>query len=365
MKAAILTGRDPQHFAGGIENYCGQLTRLLQKRGVSADVYHCDSVTPSRGWSEFESRCFEIGRAFNARDRQYDFVLANSYFGFGYFPPRVRTYTVYHISHAAFAEAIRDVVPPSEYLKYLSLCGEIGDVVSAFRRVNVAVSESVREELERHHGMTDVQVVLNGVDTQLFRPIADRNLLKEQWQIPQKALVGIYVGRWDLTKGCDILEPVIRNTPEVYWILALSPGGFPCPLQGVAGVIIKEGLTQDRLVELYSLADFMLFPSRYESFGYAIVEAMACELPVIVTPVGVAKETYADEPFHQLLLPAFSSGKETLVASALHAILALRTKRGLRKDVGMAGRSVVTSHFSLARWEAEMESLLGLGAANE
>ncbi len=365
MKAAILTGRNPLHFAGGIENYCGQLTRLLQKRGVPADVYHFDSAVLSSEWSEFESGCFEIGRTLKSQDRPYDLVIANSYFGFGYFPPRVRTHTIYHISHAAFAEAIRDVVPPSEYLKYLCLCGEIGDVVSAFRRVNVAVSESVREELKRHHGLTDVRVVHNGVDTQLFRPIADRNLLREKWQIPQKAFVGIYVGRWDLTKGCDILEPVIRNSPEVYWVLALGPGGSPCPLQGVAGVMIKEGLSPDLLVELYSLADFMLFPSRYESFGYAIVEAMACELPVITTPVGVVKEIYSAEPFYRLLLPAFSCGKEALVASALHAIHTLRTKKGMGTDIGVAGRSVVTNRFSLDRWEAEMESLLGLGAAND
>jgi glycosyltransferase involved in cell wall biosynthesis len=365
MKAAILTGRDPQHFAGGIENYCGQLTRLLQKRGVSADVYHCDSVTPSRGWSEFESRCFEIGRAFNARDRQYDFVLANSYFGFGYFPPRVRTYTVYHISHAAFAEAIRDVVPRSEFLKYLYQCGELGDVISGFGRGRVAVSESVKAELEQQYGLTDVRVVYNGIDTNLFRRISDRRALREKWEIPLDAFVGIYVGRWDLTKGCDVLQSVILNSPETFWVLSLGPGGVPCPFQGTAGVMIKEGLPGDLLVELYSLADFMLFPSRYESFGYAIVEAMSCELPVIVTPVGVAKEIYADEPFHQLLMPAFSSGKEALIASALHAIFTLRWNRRLGEHAGKAGRSEVARRFSLERWEAEMASVLELSESNE
>ena len=46
----------------------------------------------------------------------------------------------------------------------------------------------------------------------------------------------------------------------------------------------------DALVECYSSADVFVYTSKYESFGQPILEAAAARLPVISTPVGIAKE---------------------------------------------------------------------------
>jgi glycosyltransferase involved in cell wall biosynthesis len=50
----------------------------------------------------------------------------------------------------------------------------------------------------------------------------------------------------------------------------------------------------DELVKCYCLADIFVYPSRYESFGQPLLEAAAAGLPVISTPVGVAKELIRD-----------------------------------------------------------------------
>jgi glycosyltransferase involved in cell wall biosynthesis len=40
----------------------------------------------------------------------------------------------------------------------------------------------------------------------------------------------------------------------------------------------------------YSAADLVMIPSDYEGFGLAVLEALACEAPVIATPTGIAPE---------------------------------------------------------------------------
>ena len=119
-------------------------------------------------------------------------------------------------------------------------------------------------------------------------------------EYPSDALVGIFVGRWKIGKGTSILEEVIRLHPDVRWLLAIGPS--ECPLSGDNIRIIKDA-ERETLRDLYSLSDFMLLPSYYEGFGLAIIEAMACELPVICTEVGVAKDLIGFDALRPLILP--------------------------------------------------------------
>ena len=50
----------------------------------------------------------------------------------------------------------------------------------------------------------------------------------------------------------------------------------------------------DALVECYCSADIFVYASKYESFGQPILEAAAAGLPVISTPVGIARELIRD-----------------------------------------------------------------------
>ena len=48
------------------------------------------------------------------------------------------------------------------------------------------------------------------------------------------------------------------------------------------GIIVDE----NEMAGIYSLSDVLLVPSRQESFGYIVSEALACHIPVVAFAIG-------------------------------------------------------------------------------
>jgi glycosyltransferase involved in cell wall biosynthesis len=360
-KAAIITAFDPFSFRGGIETYTLQLIGLLRRYSVSCDVI---SQTPEEGGrrdfhNNYLERLYRMGRRFPEGGGDYDFVIANAFYGLGYFPPKKKAFNIFHLTHKGFAEEIKEVVPLSQYLEWKLLWGELAESASGFGRTKIAVSWSVREELESYYGFQDVAVLPNCVDTKVFVKV-DRLSSRRKWGIPHDLTVGLYVGRWDVLKGCDILEGTISRTPDIHWVIVLGTGSDPNAVPCIGNVQVIEQAAHEDMRELYSAADFMLFPSRYEGFGYVIIEALACGLPVVTTNVGIAKTIYRIAPFDRLLLPDISFGGEALVLSAVDKIAQVTTDAGLRESVSSEGRHVVERDFDIARWNEGVVKVLGL-----
>jgi glycosyltransferase involved in cell wall biosynthesis len=187
-----------------------------------------------------------------------------------------------------------------------------------------------------------------------------RERLRQKLGIPEEAFVGIYVGGWEAEKRNDIMRGIIAQRPDIYWLLILGRRGEECDVRGRPHVIVKDEVRHNDMPLMYSLADFMLFPSAYEGFGLVIIEAMACGLPVITTPVGVAQSIYKERPFHGLLLPDISRCDARDLATIDEKITMLKEDRKLRGEIGSEGVTLVKAQFSLERWKSEMETVLGL-----
>ncbi len=359
-RAAIITAFDPFAFKGGIETFTINLISLLESYGVKADLYHAGMVPPAKGFAnDLIGRAYSLGRKLLRTDEQYDLIIANSFYGLGYFPPKLKSVNVYHSSHIGFAESLKAVIPHHVYLEWKVLCGELCETVSGFDRLKIAVSESVRDELRRYYGLEAVEVVPHGIDTKTFSK-RDKAGVRAEWGIPEDFFTGLYVGRWDDTKGSSITAEVIKRSPEIMWVLIIGTGSDQNMLPRGDNIKVIEQVDHERMSEIYSAADFMLFPSRYEAFGYVIIEAMACELPVITSNVGIAQTIYKTEPFCGLLLPDFEEGPENIVSSAIDKIGALRSDPDRRSSLGRESRKVVMKHYSIDIWSDRMAEVLGL-----
>jgi glycosyltransferase involved in cell wall biosynthesis len=368
-KCAILTAFDPYSFKGGIETYTCQLVSLLQGKGITVDIYHPDrppyaeegAAVSQYVHSFFLNRLYRLGQSFYWVDHLYDFVVSHAFFGFGYTPPRIPAFTVFHSTHAQYAEDNSELFSPEWLLEVRALFGFGAERLSTIGRTVIAVSEGVAQEAKEHYAVQDVRTVLTGVDRSIFFPRRHRKELRDKFAIPQDAFVGVFLARWGLDKALDVLETVMQHTPEVFWLLVLGTGP-QCFLKESAQVKILERVEQTEVAEALSLADFLFHPARYEGFGLAMVEALACGLPVIAAPVGVMRMIGQNQPFRTLLLPPYAEGKEQVIASAIAAITRVRDDQELRQALQEAGPALVRERFDHQRWQATLLSVLGVSS---
>jgi glycosyltransferase involved in cell wall biosynthesis len=359
--AALLNAFNPETYRGGIESFILQVRDLLVQHGLLVDLHWLVpqptiAVRPDsrpivgKTIPDFLRRCYLFGRAFAHVESRYDLVITNNFYGLGYVPIHAEAVTFYHSCHAAYANALKDHVPASEYRDLKCWYGHVGDRLGGRRKTKFAVSVSIQEELARHYRFKEVKVVRHGIDTDFFSPAAERRSLRRHWLIPDNGSVGIFVARWEAGKGTSIIEEVVAAMPGVYWLLVV--GDTVCPLEGRPHVRVIRDAGRQEIRDLYGLSDFMVFPSLYEGFGLVIVEALACGLPVICTPVGVARELTDIDGVRELILPDLD-GKRA-ARRIIERIRAVLGNTHLRSAASEQGRDVVEGRYSLGHWRSDM-----------
>lgn len=360
-KALILTGFNPSVFTGGIETFTNALVDLIEWSDIKTDVVCATDFRNTYGLnSAFIGQVYTAGR--NLLDRPadlYEFLISNGYYGGGYFPKKLRTFTIFHSTHAGYADAIKGLLPASSYLEIKYVVGELLERASSSGARLIAVSDFVRSELEKYYGLTDVSVVPNPVDTHFFNRLSGRKALRNAYGIAHDERVGLFVGRWEIPKGRDIVEGLMRDYPGILWIIASASGGGPLPSDN-RWLRTFSGLDQRRMRELYSLSDFMLFPSRYEGFGLAAAEAMACGLPVIGAPVGFLSDLYSKEPFSALSVPLAGRDPADITPAIMRAIDRLLTDTTLYRMISERCRDIIVAHYDIDIWRERMRRVLCL-----
>jgi glycosyltransferase involved in cell wall biosynthesis len=101
-----------------------------------------------------------------------------------------------------------------------------------------------------------------------------------------------------------------------------------------------SGVSDERIVELYSEAELAVVPSLYEGFSLPAIEAMSCGIPIVATTGGAIPEVVGTDGETGFLVPPGDS--EALAAKIAYAL----DHPELRAKVGMAGRARVGEHWS-------------------
>jgi glycosyltransferase involved in cell wall biosynthesis len=170
-------------------------------------------------------------------------------------------------------------------------------------RILTAISDSVADEY-RAIGVEDSRIrhIPNGVDLSRFAAEVDRQAVRRRLGLDPDAFLFLSVGRHHPKKNyARLIEAaaVLAGTAGLPKFQVAIVGKGASELSGeVAGEQLGERvmlietigkpspgdrlqLPTSELVELYRCADAFVFPSLMETFGIAIVEAMAAGLPVI------------------------------------------------------------------------------------
>lgn len=148
----------------------------------------------------------------------------------------------------------------------------------------------------------------NGVDTSIFRPAANRDDLRRQFDIPLDRFVFLCVGNFKPVKGHDVLidafmsTPFVEDTTLVLVGMDHSDGEIPRRAKmSKAGRDIRIPGPLDDVLPWYQAADAFVLPSRWEGLSNALLEALACGLPAIATNVGGNPDVIRDDENGRLI----------------------------------------------------------------
>ena len=154
-----------------------------------------------------------------------------------------------------------------------------------------AVSRRTAGLLEKYFGRQDVRVIPNGVDTAQFSPsgrLAQRPEARLRRKFQENDFVLLLIGNDWQVKGIETILRAMQALRELP--LRLIAAGEDSPeifrerveLLGISDRCRFEPSRED-VLDFYAAADLYVSPSREDSFGLPVAEAMACGLPVITS----------------------------------------------------------------------------------
>ena len=278
-----------------------------------------------------------------------------------------RIYTIYHVDVVAYVAAIygRGAIAPETTVRWYprlrwclpemaKLGWEKQEASVRYSRGLIVPSEGMREVLLRCYPecpSEKIHVLPWGnwnPDTQ-----GDREPLRREFGVPENARVLLTLSRISPEKGQDLLLEALLEWERCedfpaypLWLLVCGDAAF---MQGQrffeklrklaarlkrTRVVFPGYVTGDRKRAFLALADLYVFPSRHESYGLTLMEALAAGLPAVSLDTTGARSVMQEE--FGALVPA--SGLRT-------AIAALLGDDGRRIQMGTAARAFARSRL--------------------
>jgi len=221
----------------------------------------------------------------------------------------------------------------------------------------VALSEGLRNTARKTLPKFRYDIIHNGVDIELFRPMGTRSLSDKN------GVRLITVSRLVERKGIQYLFRALAelcsemaDNPKLK-LLVVGEGNYRSKLEHLRNKLNLERIVEfygfcpnEKLPELYNQADVFVLPSLTESFGQVFGEAMACGLPIIGTNVGGIPEIVIDNENGLLIQPGDVAGLKT-------ALVLLINNERLRHAMREKNVGRIKKHFEWAAAAAKYREI--------
>ena len=369
MRIGVLTREWPDQVYGGAGVHVEYLVRALRAEGAEVDVHSFGGTADGARAHGPDPRLAEANAALGVLSTDLSIAAATGGCDV------VHSHTWYadlagHLSgllHGIPHVVTTHSLEPHRPWKAEQLGG--GYAVSSWAERTavlaadavIAVSEGMARDVLASYPDLDparVQVVHNGIDAELYRPVEQTDVLERHGVDPAEPYA-LFVGRITRQKG---LAHLLRAAKQVPGQLVLCAGAPDTPeiaaetdalvaelsaaRPGV--VLISTMLPKADVVQLLSHTTAFVCPSVYEPLGIVNLEAMACGTAVVASAVGGIPEVVVDGETG-VLVPYDEQDPRGFEAGLATALTEVLSDPARAAAMGRAGRERAVAHFG---WDA-------------
>ena len=275
-----------------------RLNKFIKKKSKTNDDYYEFFSTLIGGFPELRTFGNRANKFLNS-NKDYDIIIDNQSISYGMIEIQKRFPLVEIIHHPItfdfkfeLASTKKIKYKISRYLWYSFLIMQ--KKVAPKLETIVTPSKSSKNGIvaEFNCKSSNITVINNGLDYEEFAPISNIERNKNRLITTASADVAL--------KGLDFslkaLKLLKKNNPKIHLIIIGAPkkNGHTekliKKLNIEDNVIFKKNISREKVKELYSTSSIAIVSSLYEGFGYPVIEAMSCEVPLIATNISSIPE---------------------------------------------------------------------------
>jgi glycosyltransferase involved in cell wall biosynthesis len=197
----------------------------------------------------------------------------------------------------------------------------------------------------------NINVINNGLDIDIFIPY--KEIKRNPTKLITTASADVALKGLDYT--LKSLASLVNDFPEISLLVIgkMKKGGHTFRLIDELGikdkVFFKTSLTKEEIAKEYASSSIAIVSSLYEGFGYPVIEAMSCEIPLIATNVSSIPELVND---YAKLIPSKNTNE---LSNAIRSIL---YDYPHYKKIAMRGRQHIVDNFNWLKITEEYENII-------
>ncbi|WP_066874230.1 glycosyltransferase [Clostridium mediterraneense] len=140
-----------------------------------------------------------------------------------------------------------------------------------------------------HLGKYKVEVINNGIDLDIFKPV--KSNFREKYNIGNKKIILGVASYWDRRKGLNYFVDLSEKLDKSYQVVIVGVSEKQKSKLPNNIIVISRTNNVNELVEIYSAANIFINPTLEDNFPTTNLEALACGIPVITFYTGGSIES--------------------------------------------------------------------------
>ena len=289
---------------------------------------------------------------------EYDLVIDNQSLSYGMLDIQKRFPFIEIVHHPitfdykhelASSKKIKYKISRHRWYSFLKMQKRVAPNIKRIVSPSQSSKDGIVSEFNCDH--ENITVINNGLDTDEFKPMSEST--RNQYRLITTASADVPL------KGLDYslkaLKDLKSDFPDIHLVVigSIKEHGHTQRLINELdlkdSVYFQSNITKAQITELYSTSSIAIVSSLYEGFGYPVIEAMSCEVPLIATNVSS--------------IPELVNEYATLVDPKNHKMISDSVKEimldyGKYKEIAINGRQHVIDRFNWAKITKEYENII-------